>query len=260
MSARHALLAALAAAAPLVAAAPAADRPAFITAYDAPATREYLVYRDQMREARVLESVAEELNRALELPATVTLRLAECGHSSTRWDAATRSVVVCYEFLDAVLVIAGSDGAADERGEQRFSAAVTFALLTEVGRALTELFRLPAAHGSGRAGEDFATVTIAAADRDDDRTAGAVVDFLELALREPDSGFEYLEDRGFDRARLTDVACALYGNSPTTHPDFLVRGLVPPERAARCAEELLALAKAWELALHDHVRGAAAAR
>ena len=37
---------------------------------------------------RFLESVAAELNRVLELPATVTLRLAECGHSTTTLDAA----------------------------------------------------------------------------------------------------------------------------------------------------------------------------
>jgi Putative metallopeptidase len=235
------------------------ERAAFVTIYQRPATEDYLVYYDELRRERFLDSVADELNRVLELPAPVTLRLAECGHSTTTWDAAERTATLCYEFLDAVLVIAGDSGASGERREQLFSGAVTFALFAEIGRALTQLYALPAPHGAGRAGDEFAAITLASAERSGDTAAAAAVEFYDAALKQPDSGFEYLETHAFGRARLETVACLLYGNAPGNHGASLARGIVPAARAPRCAEELVAVATAWERALKDHTRTPAAA-
>jgi len=253
--------AALAAAAALLAASPAApaEHGAFLTVYERPRTSDYLVYRDGLARERFLESVAEELNRVVELPASVTLSIAECGHSTTRWDGAARVATLCYEFLDAVLVIAGDAGVPDERAEELFSGAVTFALFAEVGRALVELRALPAQQGAERAGDEFAALTLAAAERDGDTGSAAAVEFFDIALRQPDSGFEYLETHHFDRARLETVACLLYGNAPRNHAAALARGIVPKARAPRCAEELLAVAKSWEAALKPYTRAPATA-
>jgi hypothetical protein len=232
----------------------ATERAEFVTAYIRPATADYRLYQDDLQHERFLESVADELNRALELPARVTLRLAECGHSTTRWEAGERAVTVCYEFLDAVLSITSDAGFTGERAEQLFAGAVTFALFAEVGRALSELYGLPAPRGAERAGDEFAAVTLAAADRDGDANAAAAVEFYDLALKQPESGFEYLETHGFDRPRLETVACVVYGNAPAHHAALLDAGLVPAARAPRCAEELVALAQFWEGALRDHSR------
>ena len=236
------------------ASAAAEERGDFITAYQRPNTADYEVYFDELRRERFLESVAGELNRVLALPATVTLTVAECGHSTTGWSAPTRTVTICYEFLDAVLVIAGASGATTEHAEQLFSGAVTFALFDEIGRALVSLYGLPTPQGVERAGDEFAAITLAAAEQDGDPSAAAAVEFFDSALREPESGFEYLETHAFTRTRLETVACLLYGNAPTNHSRSLSRGLIPAARAPRCAEELLAVAKAWDGYLRDHSR------
>ena len=234
-------------------AAPAAERHDFVTNYEQPATGDYGVYYDELRHERFLESVAAELNRVLDLPATVTLRTAECGHSTTIWAADTRTVTVCYEYLDAVLVIAGDNGVVPERAEQMFSGAVTFALFAEIGRALVTLYALPVPAGAERAGDEFAAITLAAAEQGGDPSAGAALEFFDLALKDPDAGLEFLDMHGFDRARLEAVACILYGNSPATHAE--ARALLPPERIARCGEQVLAVAHQWDLYLKDHARG-----
>jgi hypothetical protein len=226
----------------------------FVTAYQRPQNADYLDFHDQLRRERFLERVADELNHVLELPVTVTLRLAECGHSTTTWDAAARAVTVCYEFLDAVLVIAADSGASGARVEQLFSGAVTFALFAEVGRALVQLYALPVPHGAERAGDEFAALTLAAAERAAAPSAAAGVEFFDVALRQPASGFEYLETHGFDRARLETVACLLYGRAAGAGGEAPLRDVVPAERAPRCADELAAVAQAWELALRDHSR------
>ncbi|MEI8298550.1 MAG: DUF4344 domain-containing metallopeptidase [Pseudomonadota bacterium] len=248
-----ALFGALLVAGAAIAAAP--ERHDFITVYQKPETADYGVYYDELRRERFLESVAAELNRVLELPATVTLRMAECSHSTTSWSAETRTVLVCYEFLDAVLVIAGESGATPERAEQMFSGAVTFALFDEIGRALVSLYGLPVPQGQERAGDEFAAITLAAAEQEGDPSAAAALEFYDAALRDPEAGLEFLETHAFGRARLEEVACILYGNAPGNHAAVRERGLVPPERLPRCGEELLTVAKIWDVYLKDHTRG-----
>jgi Putative metallopeptidase len=232
----------------------AAEHGDFITSYQRPSTSDYDVYYTELRRERFLESVAEELNRTLEPPTTVTLRIAECGHSTTMWVADTRTVTLCYEFLDAVVVIAGDAAPASARVEQLFSGAVTFALFNEVGRALVGLYGLPAPQGLDRVGDEFAALTLAAAEQDADQSAAAAIDFFDYALQDPDSGFEYLETHAFTRARLETVACILYGNAPGNHADVVRRGILSPERAPRCAEDVVAVAKFWDRYLKDHSR------
>jgi hypothetical protein len=239
------------------AATTAPERHDFITSYQKPATTDYGVYYDELRRERFLESVAEELNRVLDLPATVTLTIAECGHSTTSWTAESHTVLVCYEFLDAVLVIAGESGATPERAEQMFSGAVTFALFNEIGRALVSLYDLPAPQGQDRAGDEFAAITLAAAEQEGDPSAAAALEFYDAALRDPESGLEFLETHAFGRSRLENVACILYGNAPGNHAAVREHGLVPPERLPRCGEEVLAVAKLWDVYLKDHTRGGA---
>jgi hypothetical protein len=234
--------------------APAPEHASFVTTYQHPENPDFQVYYDELRHERFLESVAQELNRVLDLPATVTLRIAECGHSTTDWNPAGHVVTLCYEFLDAVLVLAGDgEGATTpEHAEQLFSGAVTFALFGEVGRALVSLYGLPTPQGAERAGDEFAAITLAAAEQDGDPSAAAALEFFDGALKQPDSGFEYLETHGFNRARLETVACILYGNAPTNHSQAVARGILSAERVPRCAEEVVAAAKAWDLYLKDH--------
>ncbi len=237
--------------------APAPPAGDFISVYEKPATADYDIYYEELERRHFLESVAAELNRVLVLPAPVTLKTAECGHSTTSWSPDSRTVTVCYEFLDAVLAIAGESAATQPRAEQLFSGAVTFALLREVGEALTGLYTLPVPNGAGVAGDEFAAITLASAERSGDPSAAAAIEFFDAALAKPDSGFEYLETHHFDRSRLETVACILYGNAPTNHLASLERGIVPKSRAPGCAEEVVALATRWDRFLKAHTRASA---
>ena len=237
------------------AADPAPAAPAgFVALYTPPANDDYRVYHKELAARHFLESVAAELGHVLVLESPVTLSIAECGHSTTRWEPKSRTVTVCYEFLDAVLVIAGEAAPTRERAEQLWSGAVTFALLAEIGRALVTEFNLRAPRGELAAGDEFSAITLASAERSGDASAAAAVEFFDDALRAPDSGFEYLETHAFDRARLETVACILYGNAPTNHAASIERGIVPKSRAGHCAEEVVAAASRWDRDLRKHTR------
>ena len=54
-----------------------------------------------MKEAEILEQVAEDLDTYFKLPEQITLRTTSCGGSNAYWDANDRSVTLCHELLGA---------------------------------------------------------------------------------------------------------------------------------------------------------------
>lgn len=240
---------------PTTAGVPAAS-PSFLTTYSEPVNADYGVVYAELRRQRFLESVADALNRQVVLAPPVTLKVAECGHSTTSWSAETRTITVCYEFLDAAVVLAGEAGVSPARTDPLVAGAVTFALFGEVGNVLIGAYGLPAPRGSAAAGDEFAALTLAAVERNGDTAATMAIEFFDAVLGIPDSGFEYLEDHAFDRARLENVACIVYGLAPGNHPYVLERGLIATARLPHCAEEAGALARMWDAALREHARPA----
>ncbi len=52
-----------------------------------------------LREAEILEQVADELDTFYDLPERVTFRAASCGVENAFWDPGTKEVILCHEFL-----------------------------------------------------------------------------------------------------------------------------------------------------------------
>lgn len=64
---------------------------------DAPAELTFL--GSFLREAEILETIAEELDTFYDLPENVTFRAAACGEDNAFWDADTREIIICHELL-----------------------------------------------------------------------------------------------------------------------------------------------------------------
>jgi Putative metallopeptidase len=251
------MLVALGLAAPLAtpAAAPTAA-PGFHVQYRAPHNADYATYRDELKRERFLESVTADLDATLKLPAPLTVELAECGHSTASHSDTAHSVTVCYELIDALVAIAQSDRPAPERAQARFSGALTYVLLAEIGAALVSEYALslPLDSSSAQAGTEFAALSLASAERDAEPIGAGALELFTLALANRNSGFEYPADHGLDRVRLEDMACILYGNAPGNHASVVSGGLLPEARAPHCAEEVVELAKRWDGYLKPHAR------
>ncbi|WP_306143492.1 DUF4344 domain-containing metallopeptidase [Roseibium sp. MMSF_3412] len=52
-----------------------------------------------LKETKILETIAEELDTLYDLPENVTFRSAACGEDNAFWDADTREVIICHELL-----------------------------------------------------------------------------------------------------------------------------------------------------------------
>ena len=134
---------------------------------------------------------------------------------------------------------------------------MTFALLAEVGRALTRSTRLPAPRGAERAGDEFAAITLASAERDGDRaprrrsSSSPRRSAAGLRLRVPRDA--RLRPRAARARRLPPLRQRAGQPRRRSRAASYRR-----TRAPRCAEELVAVATAWELALAERARRAAA--
>lgn len=64
---------------------------------DAPADLAFLAAF--LKDTKILETVAEELDTFYELPDPVTFRAASCGEDNAFWDQDTREVIICHELL-----------------------------------------------------------------------------------------------------------------------------------------------------------------
>jgi hypothetical protein len=256
MSMRWMLFALGLAAPSLAPTAPPTATPGFHVQYRAPHNSDYSAYRDELKRERFLESVTADLDATLKLPAPLTVELAECGRSTARHSDTTHSVTLCYELIDAIVAIAQSDRPTPERAQARFSGALTYALLAEIGAALVAEYALtlPLDSSAAQAGSEFATLALASAERDGEPVGAGALELFTLALASRNPGFAYPVDHGLDRVRLEDIACILYGNAPANHASVVSGGLLSEARAPRCAEEVVELAKRWDGYLKPHSR------
>nr|WP_319387024.1 DUF4344 domain-containing metallopeptidase [uncultured Roseibium sp.] len=79
---------------------------------DAPAELAFL--GSFLSEAKILETIAEEIDTFYDLPENVTFRAAACGEDNAFWDADTREVIICHEllggFAELYLALISDDG------------------------------------------------------------------------------------------------------------------------------------------------------
>lgn len=52
-----------------------------------------------LKDTKILETIAEELDTLYDLPEDVTFRSASCGEDNAFWDPDTRDVIICHELL-----------------------------------------------------------------------------------------------------------------------------------------------------------------
>jgi hypothetical protein len=98
----------------------------------------------QVKEEKLLEKAADQLNRALILPHDITLITKDCdGDVNAYYDSNAQSITVCYELMEHFYKIFKSAGSSDEQAYTKMFDAVRFVFLHEMGHALIDLYKLP---------------------------------------------------------------------------------------------------------------------
>ncbi|GJE72460.1 hypothetical protein CHKEEEPN_4016 [Methylorubrum podarium] len=231
--------------------------------YEVPKAPEaHTIYRE-MRARHLLEGLRETLG-IIRLPRSLTLRLAECGGEVNAWYApTTRSVTVCYEFIQDVQSRAPKDvSPTGVTRHQAIMGSIAHVFLHEIGHALFHLLDVPVLGREEDAADQFAALLLL---RLGPAQARKIIDgsaflFASYAGEEKMEKGDFANDHGLFRQRFYNLLCLAYGSDKRTFGYLADRGDLPEERTANCAAEYDQVAFAMDRLFGRHLRSDRMAR
>ncbi len=214
-------------------------------------TPRYLELDQQIKNERLLESAAEQLNNALVLPHDIFLRTKDCNQVNAFYSPSERSITMCYELMEHFYRIFKSVGNSDEEAYDKMFSAVRFVFLHEIGHALIDVYSLPVAGNEEDAadrlssyvnltelGDEGVEAVFAAAD------AFAIESKLSKPGRANLAGEHLLQEQ-----RFYNSLCMIYGSNVGRYSKIVTEGYLPRERAERCPAEYKRTVDSWILLL-----------
>ena len=216
--------------------------------------------RALMTSTRMLEELADDVNKSLKLPNDIALVGEQCGRVNAYWNPVARRIKVCYELVDLSLRLFGDNDSPDSVVEARNSTIGTF--FHELSHALISVYDLPF---TGRE-EDVADQLAAFAILEPN---AVLKDFPDPSLVAQDYALMFrlwAQQRGdvgesdfaaahsINEARTYNLRCWIYGSDPAAHATMVTEGQLPAVRASGCHEEYQQLSRAWSRLLAPHLK------
>jgi len=201
----------------------------------------------QVKQEKLLERAADNLNRNLSLPYDITLRTKDCGEVNAFYDPRDRSITICYELMEHFYKLFKSTGLADQPAYDKMFDAIRFAFLHELGHAVIDAYKLPVI-GNEEDAADRCSSYICLTELGDEgvRAVMAAADAfaIESKIRTPDSR-HMADEHLLQEQRFYNTLCMIYG-SDTNKYNFIVKeNYLPKERAVRCPNEFDRTVQSW---------------
>ncbi len=201
----------------------------------------------KIKNEKLLEKAADDLNKALSLPNDIYLRSKDCGEPNAEFDPSIQSITVCYELMEHFYDLYRSEGMKPDDADKKMFAAVRFAFLHEVGHALIYNYNLPVV-GNEEDGADRCSSYINIEELGDDGVKAVLaaadafrIESKQSAATKRDMADEHL----LQEQRFYNSLCMIYGSNPAKYEYFVKDGYLPKERAVRCPGEYQRTVDSW---------------
>lgn len=207
-------------------------------------------YRDidkQLKDQKILENAAQQLNDNLKLPNDLYLRTKDCGEINAFYDPNDTSITVCYEIMEHYFKLFKSTGKSDKEAFNSMFDAIQFVFLHELGHAMIDLYKLPIT-GNEEDAADRASAYICLEEiKDGVRFVLTAADAfaVESKGRKPDGG-DMADEHLLDGQRYFNSLCMIYGSNPGKWNKIVAEGYLPKERAVRCPGEYERTMLSWK--------------
>jgi hypothetical protein len=201
----------------------------------------------EVREEKLLEKAADQLNKALVLPHDITLRTKDCGEINAFYDSNDPTVTVCYELMEHFYQVFRSTGLSDERAYEKMFDAVRFVFLHEIGHALIDTYKLPVT-GNEEDAADRASAYINLEELGEDgvNAVFAAADAFAIESKRRTNGRQDLADEHLlKEQRFYNSLCMIYGSNSAKYESIVTKGYLPKERAVRCENEYQRTSESW---------------
>ncbi|WKX70932.1 DUF4344 domain-containing metallopeptidase [Streptomyces sp. XD-27] len=237
------------------------------TSYQPAKSDDHAWARDFLRQRRLPEGVAEQLNKRLKLREKIGIQGRTCGNSDVAYDPEERRVELCYEFVDEVRELFEDDAAdaADESGTadaeadsaaidgkiaDKTAGVVTETLYHEVAHALIDRLDLPFVGREEDVADQFAAYHLIPQGKAGRAAVLAAADnYLLYAGQTDPADIDFADEHLPDAARAANYYCYVYGSAPDRHRSLVDGERLTKERAELCEDEYDDLRRGWSTLL-----------
>lgn len=201
----------------------------------------------KVKNERLLENAAEDLNRALKLPEDVFLTARDCGEANAEFDPNTQTITVCYELMERFYNLYRSDGMSADAADAKMFDAIRFVFLHEVGHAMIFNYKLPIMGNEEDAADRCSSyINIEELGDKGVKAVLAAADGFRIdSRRESRSKRDLADEHLLQEQRLYNSLCMIYGSNPDKYEYFVDDGYLPEDRARRCPQEYQRTVDSW---------------
>ena len=200
-----------------------------------------------MREDRVLEGAASQLNQSLSLPFDIKMRTQDCGKINAFYNPNDQSITVCYELMEYYYKLFISVCDNDDAAYEKMNNAVRFAFLHEVGHALIDAYKLPIMGNEEDAADRCSAYISLEEVQDGVKYVLAAADAFAIESKLSGSAKRNMADEHLlQEQRFYNSLCMIYGSNSTKYDYIVKNNYLPRERAVRCPSEYERNMQRWK--------------
>lgn len=232
------------------------DKGDFLVEYDEVEDARYEKINEQLRDQKLLEKAATDLNKNLALPHDITLVTRDCGEINAYYRKADRKVTICYEIMDFYYNLFRRGDNEEREATQKMFDAMQFIFLHEVGHALIDAYGLPIAGNEEDAADRLSSyINLKELDDKGSRAAIAAAEAFDLQSKSQDAKeLPFYDEHSLDQQRFYNILCQLYGSNESKYEVLVTKNLLPEQRAVRCPNEFQQNVRTWETLLKQYRR------
>lgn len=203
-----------------------------------------------LQQEDVLEKFINGMNKRVEFPGEVVIKVTECGETNAFYHSETSTISICYEFLRRTMDLQD----ADLNPKDKLLNATAFMFLHEMGHALVDKLNLPITGKEENAVDELAMILLMSDTTDETYFAAieGAIQFYHDALEEDLSAFPYYDTHAPSLERYYDMLTIIVGSNPEAHADFVGENdpfKLHPDRADDAEYEYNKKLAAWKTIL-----------
>ena len=223
------------------------DQGDFIVSHEEVSTPRYVEIDKQVKDEKLLEKAAGQLNAALSLPENITLRTKDCKEANAYYDPNDSSITMCYELMEYFYASFRSTGISEKDSYSQMFDAVRFVFLHEIAHALIDKYKLPIIGNEEDAADRCsAYINLEELGQDGVKAILAAADAFAIeSKRSAGSKKNMADEHLLGEQRYYNALCMVYGSNDTKWEKLVKEGYLPEARAVRCPGEYQKTVDAW---------------
>lgn len=212
---------------------------------------------DIFKRTKFFESLADALNENLILPQDVPIILTECGIPNAFYNREKKTITMCYELMGVLMQSFVPVAKTEKELGEGVLYTTGYVFLHELGHALIDIYKLPVTGREEDVADQIATFIFAEGGASGESIIlNAALWFLQISKNKELSESAFADEHSLDVQRFFNLACWVFGKSPSRNVHLVARGIIPEARARKCESEYQQLSTSLDKLLSPYIKKA----